>query len=201
MDNRLPIALSVTALVVALVGSTPLGHAAASAVKTGVGKASRATPQRSTVLRGPRGPRGKRGRRGPAGPRGPIGPIGPIGLAGPRGPTGVAGEDGLPGADGLPGPVDVVQIVGSTPNPPGEQTLVVAACPEDMKVIGGGVYATGDFAAQQSVNASSPSADGTNWFGYVDNRGSTSQPISAIALCAHVTSWTPPIAPGLPEKP
>ena len=197
MQNRLPIALSLTALVVALLGSTPLGHAAASAVKTGVDKASRSTHERSTVLRGPRGPRGKRGRRGPVGPRGPIGPIG---LTGARGPTGATGEDGLPGADGLPGPVDVVQIVGSVQNPPGEQTLVVAGCPEDMKVIGGGVYATGDFAAQQSVNATSPSADGTNWFGYVDNRGSTSQPISAIALCAHVTSWTPPIAPGLPAR-
>ena len=91
-------------------------------------------------------------------------------------------------------------MVGGAENPPGEQKLVVASCPEGTTAIGGGVYSTSDFAAQESVNTSAPSSDGSGWLGYADNRGATAHSISALAICAHVTSWTPPRAPGSLEK-
>lgn len=82
--QRLPVALSAAALVVALLGATPLGKAAENTVKKGVtalgaGKAGHA------VARGPRG------RRGPKGPRGPRGFQGAPGDTGAKGDKGDAG--------------------------------------------------------------------------------------------------------------
>ncbi|HEU5066056.1 MAG TPA: hypothetical protein VFT86_09330 [Gaiellaceae bacterium] len=77
--QRLAVALSAAALVVALLGTTPLGSAAEKTVKKVVraGKAEQSSA---------RGPRGKRGPRGPRGPRGF------------QGPPGEKGEPGLPDA-------------------------------------------------------------------------------------------------------
>jgi hypothetical protein len=63
--QRLAVALAATALVVALLGATPLGNAAQNTVTkvVHVGKSSK-------QARGPRGPRGARGRRGFQGPPG-----------------------------------------------------------------------------------------------------------------------------------
>jgi hypothetical protein len=77
--QRLALGLSAAALVVALLGATPLGTAAEKTVKKVVraGKADKSSA---------RGPRGKRGPRGPRGPRGF------------QGPPGEKGEPGLPDA-------------------------------------------------------------------------------------------------------
>lgn len=77
--QRLAVALSATALVVALLGATPLGNAAEKTVKHVV-RAAKPAHQ----ARGPRGPRGYRG---------PRGFQGPPGIQGPKGDTG-----GLPDA-------------------------------------------------------------------------------------------------------
>jgi len=71
---RLAVALSAAALVVALLGATPLGNAAEKTVTkvVHVGKSSNAA-------RGPRGPRGPRGLRGFQGPPGSKGATGPAG--------------------------------------------------------------------------------------------------------------------------
>ena len=68
--QRLAVALSAAALVVALLGATPLGEAARDAVKAGVKSAS----AKSKASRGPRGPRGYRGPRGFQGPPGETSP-------------------------------------------------------------------------------------------------------------------------------
>jgi hypothetical protein len=76
MRQRLPLAISLAALVVAVLGSTSLGEAARDGVTRGVSKAKQATglsPSKSSARRGPRGPRGYRGRRGPRGFQGPPG--------------------------------------------------------------------------------------------------------------------------------
>jgi hypothetical protein len=72
--QRLAVALSAAALVVALLGATPLGNAAQNTVTkvVGVGKSSK-------QARGPRGPRGYRGRRGFQGPPGVKGDKGDTG--------------------------------------------------------------------------------------------------------------------------
>jgi len=71
---RLAVALSAAALVIALLGATPLGNAAQKTVTkvVRVGKSSKAA-------RGPRGPRGPRGYRGFQGPPGIKGETGPAG--------------------------------------------------------------------------------------------------------------------------
>jgi hypothetical protein len=114
MRNRLPIVLSSSALAVALLGATPLGHAAGRAVHAVPPFAARAgfaklagTADNSKKLAGHRasaapkagdipvlGANGKLpasiGAVGPAGPQGPIGPRGPVG------PKGQKGDDGKP---------------------------------------------------------------------------------------------------------
>jgi hypothetical protein len=104
MKARLPIALALSGLVVALLGSTSVGQAASDAAKASVSKA------RSSTLAGPlrakaskpirRGPRGRRGKRGPRGLRGPIGPAGPVGPVGATGATGAQGPQGIQGPAG-----------------------------------------------------------------------------------------------------
>jgi Collagen triple helix repeat (20 copies) len=128
MKRRLPAALAVAGLVVAVLGWTSIGEAAGNAVKTALfaknadkvdgihasrkpkagflfplgrnGKfPSRVIPEVTVVgLEGPQGP------RGPAGPAGPQGPKGDPGAAGPPGAQGIMGPSGLPGSPGPPGP-------------------------------------------------------------------------------------------------
>jgi hypothetical protein len=73
MSGRIAIALSSAALAVAVLGVTPLGSAAGSAVQ--VAKDSVLTSAPSATAKEKRPIRGPRGRRGPVGPPGPRGPI------------------------------------------------------------------------------------------------------------------------------
>jgi hypothetical protein len=91
MRQRLPIALSAAALVVALLGATSLGEAAGDGAASGYAKAKQVTGLSSAKSSARRGPRGPRGRRGPRGIRGPRG------FQGPPGDTGEKGEKGEPG--------------------------------------------------------------------------------------------------------
>jgi hypothetical protein len=75
--QRLAIGLSAAALVVALLGATPLGTAAEKTVK----KVVRADKAEKSSARGPRGKRGPRGPRGRRGFQGPPGEKGEPGLA------------------------------------------------------------------------------------------------------------------------
>ncbi len=93
VKERLPIAISIAALVVAVFGSTGLGEAAQNGVTSGVTKAKRATglgASRSSARRGPRGYRGYRGYRGLRGFQGPPGDDGAKGDKGDKGDTGPA---------------------------------------------------------------------------------------------------------------
>jgi hypothetical protein len=104
MKNRLAVVIALTALLVAVFGATPLGHAAVNAVKVALFaknagkvngiKASRTpTPGKLLAL-------GSDGRfpasvvpvaQGPAGPTGATGPAGPAGSRGAPGPAGPPG--------------------------------------------------------------------------------------------------------------
>ena len=132
MKNRLPIALSVAALAVAVLGVTSVGEAASNAVRAAFAKnadavdgisASR-TPKPNHLLALGRngqfplrviprdiqvaidnvGPQGPRGPQGPAGPRGADGAPGPTGPPGATGPAGPAGLAGPAGERGPAGP-------------------------------------------------------------------------------------------------
>jgi hypothetical protein len=95
MRTKIPIALSATALIVALFGSTPLGQAAEHGV--------RATLVATKVIRGPRGPRGLQGPQGPQGLQGTKGDTGAKGDQGPVGPRGDTGSQGVKGDPGSKG--------------------------------------------------------------------------------------------------
>jgi collagen triple helix repeat protein len=108
MKERLPIAISIAALVVAVFGVTPLGGAAWHAVTTSDAQQEKATTarpatdakRRPRVLRGPRGPRGFRGPRGLQGLQGSQGPQGIQGVQGIQGPAGLLSS--VHQAQGLP---------------------------------------------------------------------------------------------------
>jgi Collagen triple helix repeat (20 copies) len=135
MRQRLPIVLSITALLVALLGATPYGEAASDAVVTAfaqnAGKLGGFAPSKSArkntvVVRGANGKidrgslpamgnalgvRGAQGAQGPSGPVGAQGPSGPAGAPGAQGERGLPGEMGPQGTSGAQGPQ----------GPPGQQ--------------------------------------------------------------------------------
>jgi hypothetical protein len=99
VKDRLPIAISVAALVVAILGSTGLGEAAQNGVTSGVAKAKQATGlgANKSTARGPRGRRGPRGYRGLRGFQGPPGDKGDKGDKGDRGPSeAIAARSSIP---------------------------------------------------------------------------------------------------------
>lgn len=127
MRQRIPVVLALTALVVAVLGTTSLGEAASNAVRAtfaqNAGKLRGFTPsktaKKNTVVvrgangkidraslpltQGPRGPAGLAGLAGPAGATGPAGAPGAAGPQGPKGDKGDPGDAGTPGAPGVPG--------------------------------------------------------------------------------------------------
>lgn len=120
MRQRLPIALSSAALVVALLGATSLGEAARNGAASTYTKAKKAAglgSAKSSARRGPRGPRGPRGYRG---------------LRGPRGFLGAPGEKGEKGDKGDPGPGDAFETRSTAPvviagESPDNETVVLTS--------------------------------------------------------------------------
>jgi hypothetical protein len=126
--RTLPMAISVAALLIAVLGATPLGGAAVQSVtkialyaknagkvgRIGASKKPKAGklfplgkggkfPAR-VLPNGGVGPQGSEGPPGPAGPAGPQGAPGPRGYTGLRGATGPAGTAGPTGPQGQVGP-------------------------------------------------------------------------------------------------
>lgn len=100
---RLAVALSSAALAVALLGVTPLGSAAGSAVDLARDSVGASPAAKQKTIRGPRGPRGRPGPRGPqgiTGAQGEWGAPGERGLQGDRGSQGERGPQGERGAAG-----------------------------------------------------------------------------------------------------
>lgn len=172
MNQRLPIALSATALVVALFGSTPVGHAVAAKVPpfaTKSGYAKRAGDAAAVngikAAREPRagqlvplgtdgrfppsvgiaGPAGAHGPKGDKGEQGAQGAAGPRGVTGPKGATGPAGPSGDRGPVGPPGPSGISgwqYLTAQRYIPPKSGVAWAIACPSGKKALGGGVALT-----------------------------------------------------------
>jgi hypothetical protein len=183
--------LSATALVVAVFGITPLGHATTNAVQTHFarnanflrGKAPSVAKKANTVVvrDGKGNIQGLPSLRGVAGAAGPAGPAGPPGPAGPQGPAGANGANGAAGPPGVSG----YQIVTVVQNHTSSFSFV-AACPAGKKIIGGGhdwAFGGTDVWFWQSA----PNGQ-TGWIvrGNVNRAGAASQ-ITAFAICANVT--------------
>ena len=137
---RLAVALSAAALLVALLGATPLGNAAQKTVKQVVraGKAEKS---------GARGPRGKRGPRGPRGLRGFQGPPGDKGD--PGSPT-----DGFEARDTTP-----TNVTGTAAND-ATTVLVSAPLPAGKYAFSGQVVLHDTGAATVTCQAHGPGSTG-----------------------------------------
>ena len=122
MKTKLNTIIAVTALAVAVLGSTPLGHAAArlvlpkdsvgsgqlkanavTGVKVKNGTLTAAKFKKGQLPVGPQGPKGDPGAQGPKGDPGAQGPKGDPGAQGLQGDPGTQGPKGDPGAQGAKG--------------------------------------------------------------------------------------------------
>jgi hypothetical protein len=199
MRARLPLIFSVTALFVALFGSTPLGDAAyqalvprnsvgtpqlkqnavtsakiaPDAIRTGQivdGSLLTADFKTGQIPQGPQGPKGDKGERGDTGPRGPAG------LQGPRGPSGISGW----------------QIVAERRRIPKQGTGQIwsVLCPAGKKVLGGGVTISPRGGASGfRLLQNGPHDQGAGWEATAFNGGSSDDVSAAVwAICAFVTS-------------
>src|SRR4030095_17145865 len=107
MKKRLPLILSMTALVVSVLGTTPLGHAAGSAVSAVVPLSKTANwAKNAGKLNGHSSSRVPRvGQIPVVGANGKLpATLGAVGPAGPGGPQGEGGAEGDTGAGGGRGP-------------------------------------------------------------------------------------------------
>jgi hypothetical protein len=206
-NPKLSTVLSLTALVVAVFGSTPLGSAALATVlpKNSVGT-TQLKPAAVTSLKvkngtllaadfkagqvpaGPPGPKGDTGAQGPkgdTGSQGPKGATGAQGLVGPKGATGaqgLAGPKGATGAQGIPGVSGREVVVKELTVAPNTLSVSYAACPSGKTVLGGGSWAEfGDLR----VSWSYPS--GAGWSGRAYNTGAKSSGWKIYAICAYVS--------------
>jgi hypothetical protein len=182
MRKRLPVVLSAAALVVALLGSTPLGEAARNVIP--------AFARNSGAVNGIRASRTPRpGYLVPLGADGRFPQV--VVPAGPPGPRGDKGERGEPGPPGLAGlrAVSVTTAVDSS-SPKG----VTATCPPGKRVLGGGATIIGAgldgpvVTQSQPVGADAASVDA--WAATAVEVGvyTSSWRLIAYALCADVAS-------------
>jgi hypothetical protein len=188
MRQRLPLILSAAALTVAILGSTPLGHAALDAVpfakKAGTANKATFATRAKTATNALR----LNGRTASQTPRagqipvvladgklpaslGQFGPTGPQGAAGPQGPKGDAGAAGLSAVEVVtnPGSAAAGAFGGDT-----------ATCPTGKVVLGGGVA-----SANVGVYATASQPVSTNaWSGRVYNSTGSSVSVTTYAVCA-----------------
>jgi hypothetical protein len=174
MKPRLPVILSAAALVVATLGSTPLGEAARDQL---VPRASVGTAQlRANAVVSSKVRNGsllavdfRRGQL-PAGPAGPQGPVGPAGQAGP---PGVSGRQ--------------IAFATSANNSSSFKTASVS-CPAGKQMLGGGAAIT-PAGASVPVALTSSYFNGTAWVGSARETSgfSGSWIVNVIAICATVT--------------
>ena len=183
MSSRLALAMSATALVVALLGSTPLGHALSSALPrnsvgplqikrnaVGPSKIAPNAVQTSHVLDGslltadfkpgqiPQGPKGDKGDKG---------------------------DKGKEGKEGPPGISALQLVLASTLSSSTNFKQGTASCPTGTQTVGGGAYVNG-VQLGPSITASAPSSQAwhANAIEVVATNASWS--LHATVICAKV---------------
>jgi hypothetical protein len=203
--KRLPLVLSATALVVAVFGSTPVGHAVGSAIPAfaksagyakqagnasalnGIKASKQARPGMLVAL----GTDGKFpssvGLVGPAGPAGPKGDRGDTGAVGPKGATGQTGPVGARGPSG-PSGVSGWSYLTKGASLSGESFKTVNVdCPAGKKALGGGVAVTSGLWAMRVIQSAPSGAAATGWLATVANDASNyTTSFYVWAICASV---------------
>jgi hypothetical protein len=188
MRDRLPLLLSATALVVSVLGATPLGHAAYNAVvpNNSVGALQlRNGAVTNAKLRGDAVTSGKvlngslkavdfKAGQLPAGAKGDKGDKGNKGDKGLKGDKGAKGDPGLSGYE---------LIRKSTTAPANSSPRVQTICPTGKKVIGGSSGVQGvpnGMSIHTQINEDNFIAD-------LANTGTATRQRNAVAICATVT--------------
>lgn len=195
MRDRLPLVLSAAALVVSVLGATPLGTAAYEAVvpRNSVGALQlRNGAVTNAKLRGDAVTSGKVRNRSlkavdfalnqlPAGPQGPKGDKGERGDKGEKGEKGEAGDPGVSGYQIVQGP-NVALPANST-------RIATATCPAGKRALGGGgSHASGiGFVANMGQSIPAANSGGTAWQVSFKNPTNTPATIFPFAVCATVT--------------
>jgi hypothetical protein len=209
--SRTATILAATALVVAVFGSTPLGHAAGSLVlaRNSVGAAQLKTNavtgpkisknavtsvkvKNGTLLAAdfkagqlPAGP------QGPQGGPGPQGPPGAQGIQGIQGPKGDKGETGIQGQPGPPAGANAV-IRRQSQNIPGQSDGWAAVhCNAGERATGGGGFFSdivpGDaIIVSRPTNAQLQAPDGAApvaWLVYIHNASASVRTLFVTAVC------------------
>ena len=193
LRTKLNTIIAVTALAVAALGATPLGHAAGRFVlpKASVGagqlKANAVTGAKvkdgslrpadfkaGAVPDGPQGPKGEKGDTGAPGPQGAIGPQGEPGVPGTQGERGDKGDPGS-GVSGYE------LVTTSTSLPAAGYAHGMTYCPAGKKAIGGG-YSTG---VQLTTTQSFPTNNGAGWDVFAHNTEPTAKSLTVWAICAN----------------
>jgi hypothetical protein len=178
MKQRLPVILSATALVVALLGATPLGEAAGRVVQkippfaqrakyanvAGNAKALGGHKPAAFALLGPNGKlpasliAGAAGAQGSKGDPGPMGDPGPKGDPGPRGPAGlVSAYASTPPTTGNYTILNGSKIVASLTLPAGRYFIVGRVLIADATHLSGGTPTAQTFSAVCSLHAGADS--------------------------------------------
>jgi hypothetical protein len=193
LKTKLNTIVAVTALVVAVLGATPIGHAAGKLVlpsgsvgtnqlkknavtgaKVANGSLTAADFKTGSVATGPQGPKGE---QGDPGPRGANGDPGSPGQPGPKGDKGDAGGPGISGYE---------EVVKHGPTlAPGQVGDVLATCPSGKKAFGGELMGSaGEYLAPDAFVAS---AYGNGWYVEAKNVGSVSGQLTVSVICAAVS--------------
>jgi hypothetical protein len=175
---KTPTILAATALAVAALGATPLGHAAGKLILPTNSVGSKQL-QKSAVT----GLKVKDGtltaadfaggqlQAGPQGPKGDAGATGATGAQGLKGDTGATGASGLSGYE---------VVMGAMAHVTGSVGTASADCPAGKKAVGGGFSTVGG-----TVIAQGAKADGSGWI-VAANPGGQTVTLVAQALCAYV---------------
>jgi hypothetical protein len=189
LKSKIPTILAATALVVAVFGTTPLGHAAGNLIlaKNSVGAAQ----LKKDAVTGGKVKNGTlmaadfkagqlpAGAQGPKGDPGSQGPKGDKGDKGDSGAPGAKGDKGDPGAAGISGR-ELVHGAETSVNP-GQTGGAQVSCPAGKKVIGGG----GGSESVVAISAMGQINDST-WAVTAKNLDASVAKVSAIAICANV---------------
>lgn len=180
MKQRLPLALSITALVVAVLGATPIGTAAKNLVvpRNSVGTihlknnavVSSKVKNRSLVAADFRLGQLPRGAPGPAGPQGP------------QGPSGAAGPQGAPGLSGRE------TVFATSPGNSNSYKTLSATCPGTKQAIGGGA-AIAPAAAATAAAITSSYLNANSWVAAARETAvfAGNWNLNAVVICANVS--------------
>lgn len=222
MKRRLPIALALAGLIVAVLGFTSLGQAAGTAIKGATlvkvakfaknaakvnGISASRTPKPGQLF--PLKKNGKlpdsvipvglvvEGPQGPQGPRGPQGAKGDTGAQGPKGDPGPQGSQGLSGLQGPEGPAGPTGPPG--PGVTGLQVVTDSTGVDDGPQKAVGITCPSGTKALGGGASVSPGTGGAYVVSSVPNAGDTGWSASAAEVNAEAATTPDPTPVGEPD--